>query len=95
MRFRVALALGLVVGGCSGAETSNAAGKNGGSGTGSGDNGGVGGVGGATTGPLQLCPALPQKGVWEDITPTQERGLDGVVYNSQALLLDPFDAGTI
>jgi photosystem II stability/assembly factor-like uncharacterized protein len=46
-------------------------------------------------GSVQPCPALPATGVWEDITPTKERGLDGVVYNSQALLLDPFDARTL
>ena len=128
MKFRVALALGLVLGGCSGAETGNGAGKNSGSGASAGGDGGAGGVGtvaqagtpaaggsggddgragatqpgsggatagGATTGPVQPCPALPGKGVWEDITPTNERGLDGVVYNSQALLLDPFDASTL
>jgi len=50
---------------------------------------------GAPAESVQPCPALPQTGVWEDITPTKERGLDGVVYNSQALLLDPFDASTL
>src|SRR5882672_9190105 len=59
--------------------------------------GGAGGAtaGGTTPGSVQPCPALPAKGVWEDITPTKERGLDGIVYNSQALMLDPFDAGTL
>ena len=115
MRFRVALALGLVLGACSSPETG--ANGNGGAGAGTGAGGSVGGIqsggvtaggataggvtaggvtaGGATAGAVQPCPALPATGVWEDITPTKERGLDGVVYNSQALMLDPFDAGTL
>jgi hypothetical protein len=66
---------------------------------------GTGGQGGGATGGhanqdggspnVEPCTNLPTVGAWEDITPTSQRGLDGTVYNAQALMLDPFDAQTV
>lgn len=78
-------------GALSGGGAGGAAGNGGGKGTG----GGAGMAatdGGASSGP---CANLPAVGTWEDITPTMSRGLDGTVYNSQGLMLDPFDSRTV
>jgi hypothetical protein len=56
---------------------------------------GVSGAAGGGSGGVFACPNLPTAGTWEDITPTTARGLDGTVYNAQALMIDPFDSRTL
>jgi hypothetical protein len=76
--------------------TGGASGSRGTSGGSAGTSEGAGGFAGKDGGPAAgPCDNLPAKGTWEDITPTAQRGLDGTVYNSQALMLDPFDSRTV
>lgn len=74
-----------------------AAGSNGSAGAGGVSSANDGGISGARDGgPLAgLCGNLPAQGTWEDITPNKARGIDGTVYNPQALMLDPFDSRTV